>query len=204
MAMNAYGITFNGVNWINKIMANKIELYDVLDNTKNIYLSNNALENLLDFERVLDTLDLYVFENWDKGELVVGPTHSRYFVECEFMWPRKLMPNPLGAKRLLDHDITITYRKSKLTKPIKDLNVYPKKAGEQEVHQKVETKETPIWIVNIKIPRKLMTNIERGYVELEGEKLDLEDIEQAEQENLAQAAAAPEMAMEPEMEGGMI
>ena len=49
-------------------MANKIELYDVLDNTKNVYLSNNALENLLDFERVLDTLDLYVFENWDKGE----------------------------------------------------------------------------------------------------------------------------------------
>ena len=81
-------------------MANKIELYDVLDNTKNIYLSNNALENLLDFERVLDTLDLYVFENWELGELIAGPNHSRYFVECSFMWPNKLMPNPLGAKRL--------------------------------------------------------------------------------------------------------
>ena len=194
MAMNAYGITFNGVNRINKIMANKIELYDVLDNTKNIYLSNNALENLLDFERVLDTLDLYVFENWDKGELVIGPTHSRYFVECEFMWPYKMMPNPLGAKRLLDYDITVTYRKSKLTKPVKDLDVYPKKADGQEAHQKIETKEMSIWIVNIKIPRKLMKNIERGYVEFEGEKLDMEDIEQAEQENLGQVVNAPEMA----------
>ena len=50
-----------------------------------------------------------------------------------------------------------------------------------------------IWIVNIKIPRKLMTNIERGYVELEGEKIDLEDIYQVEQENLEQAAVAPGM-----------
>ena len=39
-----------------------------------------------------------------------------------------------------------------------------------------------------------MTNIERGYVEFEGEKLDMEDIESAEQENLEQSANAPEMA----------
>ena len=184
-------------------MANKIKLYDVLDNTKNIYLSNNALENLLDFERVLDTLDLYVFENWDSGELIEGPMHTRYFVECSFMWPRKLMPNPLGAKRLLDYDITVTYKESKLTKPVKDLGVYPKKADGQAVNQEVETKEMPIWIVNIKIPRKLMTNIERGYVELEGEKLDLEDIESVEQENLQQAAVAPEMEQGPVPQGMM-
>ena len=181
-------------------MANKIKLYDVLDNTKNVYLSNNALENLLDFERVLDTLDLYVFENWEKGELIEGPQHTRYFVECSFMWPRKMMPNPLGAKRLLDYDITVTYQKSKLTKPIKDLDVYPKKAGgPTSGPDGVETKEMPIWIVNIKIPRKLMIHIERGYVELEGEKLDLEDIEQAEQDDLGQAAVAPpEMAPAPQ------
>jgi hypothetical protein len=172
-------------------MANKIELYDVLDNTKNIYLSNNALENLLDFERVLDTLDLYVYENWELGELIEGPMHTRYFVECSFMWPRKLMPNPLGAKRLLDYDITVTYKKSKLTKPVKDLEAYPKIAGKSD--HKVETKEMAIWIVNIKIPRKLMTNIERGYVEFEGEKIDLENLDKAEQENLDQAAVAPEM-----------
>ena len=183
-------------------MANKIKLYDVLDNTKNIYLSNNALENLLDFERVLDTLDLYVFENWDKGELIEGPMHTRYFVECSFMWPRKLMPNPLGAKRLLEYDITVTYKKSKLTKPVKDLEVYPKKAGGLDSDQKIDTKEMSIWIVNIKIPRTLMKNIERGYVEYEGEKLDMEDIEQQEQESLGQAMAPPpEMA--PEAQGMM-
>jgi len=173
-------------------MANKIELYDVLDNTKNIYLSNNALENLLDFERVLDTLDLYVFENWELGELVEGPIHSRYFIECSFMWPRKIMPNPLGAKRLLDYDITVTYKKSKLTKPIKDLEALPKTQN-AEGNFGIDTQDSPIWIVTIKIPRKLTSNIERGYMEYQGEKLDMEDIEKAEQENLEQASAAPEM-----------
>jgi hypothetical protein len=203
MVMNAYGITFSGVNWINKIMANKIKLYDVLDNTKNIYLSNNALENLLDFERVLDTLDLYVFENWELGELIEGPMHTRYFVECSFMWPRKVMPNPLGARRLLDYDITVTYKKSKLSKPVRDLGAYPKNASGTDTEQKIETKEMSIWIVNIKIPRKLMTNIERGYVELEGEKINLEDIDQVEQENLEQAAVAPGMEQEMAPQGMM-
>ena len=184
-------------------MANKIKLYDILDNTKNIYLSNNALENLLDFERVLDILDLYVFENWELGELIEGPNHSRYFVECSFMWPHKLMPNPLGAKRLLDYDITVTYKKSKLTKPIKNLETYPKKAGGQHTEQQIDTTEMSIWIVTIKIPRKLMTNIERGYIELEGEKLDLEDLEKEEHENLDQLPIAPQ-GMAPEMEQGMV
>ena len=157
-------------------MANKIELYDVLDNTKNIYLSNNALENLIDFERVLDKLDLYVFENWKKGELVEGPMHSRYFVECSFMWPEKMMPNPLGAKRLLDYNITVTFKKSNLSTPVKDLATYPKNVSASFQEQQVETKEMPIWIVSIKIPRKLMTNVERGLAEFAGEDLDMEDI----------------------------
>jgi len=185
-------------------MANKIKLYDVLDNTKNIYLSNNALENLLDYERVLDTLDLYVFEHWDLGELVEGPTHSRYFVECSFMWPRNRMPNPLGAKRLLDYDITVTYQKSKLTKPVKDLEALQTNA---ESNFEIDTVDTPIWIITIKMPRKLMSNIERGYMEYQGEKLDMEDIEKAEQENLEQAAAAPEMGQEIEqtpIEAGVV
>ena len=179
-------------------MANKIRLYDVLDNTKNIYLSTNALENLLDFERVLDKLDLYVYENWNKGELIEGPNHTRYFVECSFMWPYKLMPNPLGGKRLLDYDITVTYQKSKLIRPIRNLQGYPKNranTGEQE-DSEIKTQESRIWIVNIKIPRKLMTNIERGYAEFAGEKIDFEDIEEAENSNLEQAATAPEMSQE--------
>jgi hypothetical protein len=45
----------------------------VADNIRDIYLSEGSLLTLLDFERVLDEMDLYAFKNWDRGELVQGP-----------------------------------------------------------------------------------------------------------------------------------
>ena len=50
-----------------------------------------------------------------------------------------------------------------------------------------------IWIISIKMPRELMTDIERGSVEYAGETVDLQDVEDAEMQNLDQAAVAPEM-----------
>jgi len=76
---------------------------EILQNIENIYGSNNSLKLLKDFERVLDELDLYVYENWIDGELLEGPKESRYFISCKFMWPEKKMPNPKGGMRLLDY-----------------------------------------------------------------------------------------------------
>lgn len=70
------------------------DIKDILKNIENIYGSTTSLEILKNFERVLDELDLYVYENWLDGELVAGPLDSRYWVTCKFMWPLKEMPNP--------------------------------------------------------------------------------------------------------------
>ena len=40
---------------------------DVIDNTKEIFMTDSALSTLLDFERVLDELDIYVYKNWKEG-----------------------------------------------------------------------------------------------------------------------------------------
>ena len=40
---------------------------DIIDNTKELYMSKSSLDSLCDFERVLDELDTYVFNNWIKG-----------------------------------------------------------------------------------------------------------------------------------------
>ena len=37
---------------------------------------------LKDYERVLDELGLYVYDNWEDGELVEGPIIGRHFVQC--------------------------------------------------------------------------------------------------------------------------
>lgn len=148
---------------------------DIIDNTKNIYMTDSSLSALLDFERVLDELDLYAFQNWKKGELVEGPDIEKYFVTCIFMWPYKKMPDPRGAERLAEYDIQIRYKRDHLETPkkIKDPSDY-EPGGH---YPKMELK--PIWLVEIIMPKKLITEIDQGSVELENDTVDMEDIDQA-------------------------
>mgnify|MGYP000852051129 CR=1 FL=1 len=139
-------------------------MYDVLDlvkNIENIYDSDSALSVLKDFERVLDELDLYVYDNWEDGELVSGPDIERHWVSCSFMWPRDRMPDPQGGKRLLDYDCQVSYEKTQIIKPRKikepdDVRPGTKK-GKLDRH--------PIWVVKIKMPKELILNIYSGYAE---------------------------------------
>ena len=95
-------------------------MHDVLDIIKNIqslYAVGPTLGILKDFERVIDELEIYVFANWKDGELLEGPKDHRHFVECSFMWPEDMMPDPSGGKRLLDRGCKVTYKKDELLKP---------------------------------------------------------------------------------------
>ena len=47
-----------------------IDFTSIVDTIKNIYMSDGAMNTLLDFERVLDEADVYAFRNWINGELV--------------------------------------------------------------------------------------------------------------------------------------
>jgi len=87
---------------------------EIIDNIEQIYGSNNSLTLLKDFERVVDELDLYVYDNWMDGELAEGPKEDRYFVECTFMWPKENMPEPAGGKRLLEYGCKVSYAETML------------------------------------------------------------------------------------------
>jgi hypothetical protein len=151
------------------------ELQKVIQNTKDIYMTDSALTTLLDFERVLDELDLYVFANWKMGELVEGPVIEKYFVTCVFMWPYKMMPDPRGGERLMEYDCEIRYKKDYLEKPVK----VEEPDDYEEGTQYPKSERFPIWLVEIVMPKTLITDIKQGSVELENETLDIQDIEQA-------------------------
>ena len=153
-------------------------IHDVIENTKEIFMTDSSLNSLLDFERVLDELDLYVFAHWKDGELVEGPVYEKYFVTCTFMWPYKLMPDPRGGERLLDYDCEVYYSKDYLSYPIKVKNPDDFQPGTKMP----KMKKVPIWLVKIVMPKKLMQEIQQGNLELEGATLDLEDIEAAYEE----------------------
>jgi hypothetical protein len=122
---------------------------------------------LKDFERVLDELDLYVFKNWDEGELIVGPNVTRYSVTCKFMWDMNEMPDPEGAKRLGDYGCRVQYSKEHILIPrkIKDPDDYRPgtKKGKIDSH--------PIWIVSIEMPKKLMQDVDVGRHNQENNKM---------------------------------
>jgi hypothetical protein len=151
---------------------------DVIENTKEIFMTDSSLSSLMDFERVLDELDLYVFKHWKEGELVEGPVYEKYFVTCTFMWPHKRMPDPRGGERLLDYDCEVYYSKDHLEYPIKVEDPDDFEDGTKMP----KMKRVPVWLVKIVMPKKLMQEIQQGSLELESANLDLEDIEQAYEE----------------------
>ena len=148
---------------------------DLLNNTKDILMTDSAVSTLLDFERVLDELDLYAFAHWKQGELVDGPVYEKYFVKCTFMWPYKKMPDPKGAVRLSDYDCEVNYKKDFFEHTDKVNSPNDFKPG-TKVPKMIKS---PVWLVDIVMPRKLMSDIKQGALELESGTIDLEDIEDA-------------------------
>ena len=138
------------------------DIYDIIKNVEGIYDSNTSFQVLKDFERVLDELDIYVYKNWEDGELADGPKIDRHWVTCSFMWPKEQMPDPMGGKRLLDYDCKVSYKKSSLVQPRKIRKPGDMRPGTKK--GKLDRK--PIWIVEIQMPKKLIADIYSGYKEM--------------------------------------
>ena len=136
------------------------DIVKIIENVKTIYESNTHMRVLKDFERVLDELDLYVFENWKQGELISGPNVSRHTVECSFMWPRESMPNPQAGRRLLDYGCKVSYKKDYLSQPRKIESPDDYRPGTK----KGKIDQLPIWIVNVSMPKQLMFDMYKGYM----------------------------------------
>ena len=52
------------------------DVLDIIRNVQTLYAVGPTLGILKDFERVVDELDVYVFTNWEDGELLSGRVHS--------------------------------------------------------------------------------------------------------------------------------
>lgn len=165
-----------------EIFKDHTDYWLVADNIRDIYLSEGSLLTLLDFERVLDELDIYAFKNWDRGELVQGPDIGKYRVGCIFMWPEKLMPDPRGARRLLPFDCEVNWKKSTIKIPIKIDTPADYRGGTH----KARLVDKKVWLVEIIMPKNLISDIRTGSIELEDEEIDLQDLDDAYEQDLDQ------------------
>ena len=134
------------------------DVLDIIKNVESIYDSNTSFNVLKDFERVLDELDLYVYENWEDGELAVGPKIDRHWITCSFIWDRDQMPDPMGAKRLTDYDCKVTFKKDSILVPRKIEKPEDMRPGTKK--GKLDRK--PVWLVEIQMPISLIGDIYGG------------------------------------------
>ena len=141
------------------------DVLDIIKNVQSLYAVGPTLNILKDFERVMDELDIYVFANWEEGELLTGPVDSRHFVTCSFMWPADKMPDPSGGKRLLDRGCKVTYAKDELLKPREIKSPEDYRPGTTK--GKIDTHD--IWVVQIKMPKELIGNFKHGKDEIESQ-----------------------------------
>jgi hypothetical protein len=167
-----------------ELFKNHEDYWQVAKNIRDIYMSDGSLTTLLDFERVLDELDVYAFRNWDIGELVAGPNIGKYTVSAIFMWPKNLMPDPRGGRRLLPFDCEVVYKKQKIKIPIKITDPSDYRAGTK----KAKIMERDVWLVEITMPKNLISDIRTGSIELEDQDIDLEDLDQAYEQDIDKQA----------------
>ena len=160
---------FDGVNYVS-----------IIDTVKGIHTSDGSMNTLLDFERVLDESDLYAYRNWELGELVQGPTVKRYSVNCIFMWPYDLMPNPKGARRLVAIGCKVKFAKSKIEVPVEVKDYEDYVPGSR--YPKMKPKK--VWFVYIEIPKELLDDIKEGSIDLAGQTIDLEELDNSYDEDL--------------------
>jgi hypothetical protein len=179
-------------------MVNILDSLDVIQNIENIYESNSAFGVLKDFERVLDELDIYVYSNWENGELASGPVIDRHWVTAKFFWPYHQMPDPMGAKRLLDYDCKVSYQRSYFIEPRKIKTPDDFRTGTK----KGKLDRRRIWIVEIQMPKSLISEIYGASLE----DLDVKEVEKPPAESQTDQMPTPAgMSSEPGMapQGGI-
>jgi len=148
------------------------DVLDIIKNVQTLYAVGPTLSILKDFERVVDELDVYVFANWEDGELLTGPEDSRHFVTCSFMWPADKMPDPAGGKRLLDKGCKVSYKKDELMKPRQIKTPADYRPGTTK--GRIDAHD--IWVVEIRMPKELIGNFKHGKDEIERDDSPVESL----------------------------
>jgi hypothetical protein len=90
------------------------------------------------------------------------------------------MPDPRGGRRLLPFDCEVKFKKTLMKVPVKIEDPSDYRPGTH----KARLMEQKIWLVEISMPKSLMSDIRTGSVELEDQEIDLEDLDSAYEQDL--------------------
>tara|TARA_B100001057_G_scaffold364681_1_gene367607 strand:- start:10275 stop:10808 length:534 start_codon:yes stop_codon:yes gene_type:complete len=152
------------------------ELKATLDNLVD---SSNDLNVLIEFEEVLDNLNIYSYKNWEYGEVIAGPEVSKYWVTVTLMYPYKLMPDPDAAMRLIKHGARVFYGKDTFKEPKKIMTPDDLEPTGQDGKRRPKRIKRPIWLVTIEMPRQFVNEFDSNKITINGMDIDMSEVEGA-------------------------
>ena len=195
-----------------------ITAQDLNDHLRKVSEGESLLDMLLEFEGILDEVDLYAYKNWSKGEILEGPDVGRHWVTAKFMYMSEDMPDPAGAERLMSRGIKVKFCREELKYPKKVKNwddvdqsrSFNAQSGGYGVgglggvgYIKPKTLTDTVWVVEIVTPRKFVDHTIQDYVDVgDDDFIDTDAIDAATQMQAdAQMNADPQPVMPDSGEG---
>jgi len=127
------------------------ELDDIKATLVRISKGDSILDTLMEFERTLDTAEVFAYQNWMLGEIVDGPHIDRYWYRVTLMYPLAKMPDPDGGLRLTKLGAKVNFRKSIFKRPVK---VHGPQDWRNASTKKAKIAEHPVWLISIDLPIK--------------------------------------------------
>lgn len=132
---------------------------DSFNTIQNLYDTDGLLDILLGVEEYFDNMDLYAYKNWINGEIVSGPTVSKYWVEIILKFEEGHYPDPVGSTILTKQGTKIFVKKDVEIKPIEhprnesDMETISASAG---MVNRPKNEEFEILLYKFQIPRRLV------------------------------------------------
>lgn len=139
--------------------------------------SPHLLDILIQMENILDSMDIYVFRNWLKGEIVEGPVVRRHWLDFTLQYQRDEMPDPQGAKRLMKHGVRVDYQKARRGED-----------GDDTPEEDVDPKDL-LWLLRISIPRRLVVQIDAAEHDFYDDEVNVDHIEDAKDDGVDEETA---------------
>lgn len=149
---------------------------------RKINSSPSLLNILIQMEDFMDSLDLYVYQNWDEGIVVDGPNIERYWVSMILKYDYHKMPNPEGALRLTKHGAKVFYEKAKEEIPVEIESSDDFRDGTK----KPKMEQIDIWLVTVQIPKKYIEELDSGDLEynVDASEVDIDSVKDARDDNV--------------------
>lgn len=160
---------------INSKMNKALDELDYNELIKRIEDSPRLLDVAIMIEDILDSMDIYAYKNWYSGVLVSGPYIKRHWVKMVLEYSSKQMPDPKGALRLLRYGVRTIYTRAKR----ETISGIPKDSGEYVDNKTRPHSNTPVWLITLLVPRRLIGEITSNDLDIYDEDIEVDDVEDA-------------------------